>query len=111
MRYKQYESAAEDRERAFTLLYKFFFPKNAPNRSRRSGPLREPILRSLGVDFHLYGVRDRIVLADYFQETTITRSTFIDHNNPVIGPLLRPDPGQTHCYQTVNLLYEKTLEV
>jgi hypothetical protein len=32
MGYKQYESAAEDPKRAFTLLYKFLFAKDAPNR-------------------------------------------------------------------------------
>src|SRR3954468_16487353 len=99
MSYRQYESAAEDPERAFTLLYKFFFAKDAPDRLRRLGTFREPILRSLCVDLHLNWVCDRVVLSEHLQKTAVSRTALVDHHNPVIGPFFRPDPGQTHCYQ------------
>jgi len=105
MGYKQYESAAEDWKRAFTLLYDFFLLKDAPNRFRRHGALREPILRSLCVDFHLNGISNRVVLSDHLQKPAVARSAFIDYYNPVIGPLCRPDPGKTHRYQLSLLLY------
>src|SRR5262245_21684287 len=91
--YKQYESAGEDSKRAFTLLYKFFFAKNASNRLRRCGTLREPKLCALSVDFHLNGVRERVVLSHHLQKTPVSGTTLIDHDNPVVGPFLRPDPG------------------
>ncbi len=107
MSYKQYDSAAEDRERAFILFYKFFFPKNAPDSLRRRGTLREPILRSLYVDLHLNRVCNRVVLSDHLQKPAVSGSALIDDHYPVIGPFFRPDPGQTHCYQTVNLLFSE----
>src|SRR6516164_2811184 len=92
------------RKELLALLYKFFFPKNAPNRFRRLRALREPVLRSLRVDLHLNGVSNRVVLSDHLQETAVSSTALVDHNNPVIGAFLRPDPGQTHGYQTVSLL-------
>src|SRR5262249_1652176 len=109
--YKQYESAAEDPERAFTLLYEFLFAKDAPNRLRRCGSFRKPILRTLSIDLHLNGISNRVILSDHLQKTAVSRSAFIDHDNPVVGTFLRPYPGQTHCYQTVRLLNSKTKRV
>src|SRR5688572_20654084 len=100
------------RKELFTLLYKFFFTKDALNRLRRRGSLREPVLRALCVDLHLNRIRERVVLSDYLQKTAVSGAPFIDDDDPVKGPFFRPDPGQTHCYQTVSLLdFRKTKKV
>src|SRR5262249_20052539 len=93
---KQYECAAEDPKRAFTLLYKLLLPKNTSNRLRRFGALGEPVLRALCIDLHLNGVRNRVILSNNLQKTAVSRPALIDYNDPVKGPFLCPNPGKTH---------------
>src|SRR6185369_10383872 len=92
------------RKELFTLLYKFFLPKNALYRLRRCSSLREPVLRTLSVDLHLNRVRKGIVLSDHLQKPAVSGATLIDYNDPVIGTFFRPDPGKAHGYQTFSLL-------
>ena len=95
---------ATRRPKELSLLYKFFFPKNAANRLRRFCALREPILRALRINLDLSGTGYRIVLSENLQETPIPRTAFVDHHDPVIGPFFRPDPGKSHSYQIDSLL-------
>src|SRR4030095_9533179 len=91
------------RKELLTLLYKFLFLKNATYRLRRCGTLREPVLCALRVNLHVSWASKRVVLSDHLQKTDVSRPALIDDDNPIMGPFLRSDPRQTHCYQTVNL--------
>src|SRR6266850_1119834 len=86
------------------LFYNFLLTQDAADSFRRFGALRQPIQCPFRIDLNFRWVGDGVVLSQDLQETAISGSTFVDNDDPVIGTLFRPDPGQTHCYQTVSLL-------
>src|SRR5687767_11034722 len=103
------QRGAADLKRRLTLFHNLLFAENAAYGLRRLGALRQPVLRPFRVDFDLRGIRYRVVLPEYFEESPVACSPLVDHHNPVKGTFLRPDTGQTHSYQTVCLLtYRET---
>src|SRR5689334_8556454 len=96
--------------RTVRLLYEFFLSKQTADGLRRRRTLGKPVLSALAVNFQLHWRDDWIVLAEDFQKPAIPSPSLVDNDNPIIRTFLRPDPGQTHCYQKVaSLLIVKPL--